>query len=900
MSTSANLALPLCDCVISRNIFEALPKYECQHGYHYLRENVLEYNEVIGTMLRMDRRATELEDQAMEIHQGRLAGAATSTPVAASTTSEYSAMGGDYWVPAPAQSAVASSDAAASTQVGNKAPVAHKAASSVPERKRPQRSIPKLSPQQTLLAVAAGLVVIALSVFFATSWSSIPTLGQVAVVLFLVASTAVGSVWSKKYFTIVSNFLAGLSVLFLGVGLWAASWMGLLPASWANPSESPYLALILVIASAYGLLLGRRFKVFGWLATAPLALTGGLLLFLSVSANNLFSSIGQSFATVDTIKSLLAAAAIFAALAVGRLTRFELADFKVAKKSSKKLTDEEAAAKAENEYQTELHKREQNALRFTYRSTAAVLFAYSAWTFLNAALALLTVGGISDVAQTLAAVPNAIALVALAAFWWFTARLSGQPRAESMLGGDIKAWIPRVSWIYAAVVTGIALTSTSVSLSALATSSRIVSLAGILISIALGAVLLFIPGSKFFEKNQLGLIPVRLAAMGSWLLWLGLQVGVLESQLLLSVWFVLIALVLAAKSFVDRDQRYAHAHFILAAAGIVLFAFRYSELGLMPSAVLGAALAASLLSLLLYTNLLKRSDASTNLLATVVQPIVAIASVVAVGAWGSDVDILMAVTLAFIAINVILSLNKKFGASLGYAPVISALGVSVVSYLQLSVLSSISDNQMNLRLTIFAGVVFVLNLFHAMRSSEKFSSLAAYLPLVIFAYSLNGLVVPMQIQFAGFTPFVGLALVLLGHWLVVSKSKNPHNLIEGAALIGYTLVLLDGMQGLFLLAMEPSLADGIVSLPLTVSVLGLVGFGLVPQIIRLTRGELKNFDRRFTMLTSLMSLGAALITSLVVYRQSAIVLQLIALAAVSTLTLIAVRSKLEVLRVQSW
>jgi hypothetical protein len=228
-------------------------------------------------------------------------------------------------------------------QDANKAPVRAKAA-------RPNRVLPKLSPQQTLLTVAATLIVIALSIFFGSTWNEL-NLGLKALILVvIVASTAFGSIKSKKYFVIISNFLAALSSAFLALGLSAAGILGLLDSfipDVMNPQTSFYPTFILLATGGYSLVMGRRFKVFGWLAFAPVMMALAGLVF---SVATLSGSLGVDQKFIGYKLTALSLSMLLV-VAVGRLTRMPQVVAAVAKKSKKQP---ELSEEAESEQPLQL------------------------------------------------------------------------------------------------------------------------------------------------------------------------------------------------------------------------------------------------------------------------------------------------------------------------------------------------------------------------------------------------------------------------------------------------------------------------------------------------------------------------------------------------------------------
>ena len=521
-----SFSLPLCDHEITLAEDDYREWLTCTCGRYYSKATLTAYKQALDALFAADERAAQIEGFAATQDASRREELGEVSPAVSPTVAQVAAQAANDEY---ARAWEATATTAAATL--NRAPV--KAATV-----RPRRALPKLTPQQTLLAVAASLLLIALSIFFGTTWNepwfSLPL--KAAVLGVIVAATAFGSIRVKKYFVIISNFLAALSSGFLALGLYAAAALGLFgDPSIASPSVSPYLAFVLLVTGGYSLFMGRRFRVFGWLAVAPVTVAGSALL---ASAGYL-----SGLELWPGVASTVASLAVLLIYVVGRMTRLVAPSTQVATKKSKKApTAEQEDEEQEAKYQAELFDREQNALRNVVRVSAAVTMAY---VLLSTLLTLPTsLLGLSSA--------PAAGFFVLAAFW-LAASVAIEIRGANFIVSDlVPNWAKNLSWnLGFAVFAGATLLQLQ--------SSSAGPNWGLTIADALvGAIVLFSIPNKVADRFYGAALASQVSAGVIWLLHLVLAISSsrIDSNLF-ATWLTLVAAALFAKAWLLKASLFA-------------------------------------------------------------------------------------------------------------------------------------------------------------------------------------------------------------------------------------------------------------------------------------------------------------------------------------------------------
>lgn len=552
-------ALPLCDHSIRASQFFDSEWVKCECGIFYNKSTLNNYRDALRDLANADRRASIIENFAATQDRTYREGGATIAPTARpSYDSDYSVAANSAaptatgapasWFPSSGASAPVATGTqgapVAGTQVTTGAPVR-----TAPVR--PRRELPKLTPQQTLLAIAAALTLISATIFFSTTWTA-PWFGlplKALVLVSLVSLTAFGSIKSKKYFVIISNFLAALSSGFIVLGLTYAGSQGLLESFWPDTTGpgSVYMPLVWLAASAYSLGLGRRFKVFGWLAFTPVAFAVSMFYLVVGPIQNWLSGSDWASGVSATVLSL----AMLLTVAVGRLTRIPAPEKpkETSGKSKKAPTEDEAKAKQEATYNFELHEREQKALTLIYRICVGVLTAVFGFQMLQAVVTYLTGGGLAVMFGG-PVLPAPLSLLMVGLFWIAASVLIELRGAPFTVVGSVAHWVKVVAWQIAFNVTAFSLLAMILDSQQAAASAP--DLVAVLADAALGAALLFVVPNKLGEKFEASGFAAIIAAAQSWALFAVLTPWGDQLTSTGAIWLSLVALALFAKAWIAK------------------------------------------------------------------------------------------------------------------------------------------------------------------------------------------------------------------------------------------------------------------------------------------------------------------------------------------------------------
>ena len=565
-----NYALPLCDHTISSILFDQADWVTCECGVHYNKQTLENYRDALRDLANADRRASIIENfaatQDAQYRATGPAGAQVAQPsykpsyeTDYSTASVAASSPAPTWTPSTGFSDAGSTSAqsSASVNVGSSAPVASGASTSAgaPVRAaalRPRRELPKLTPQQTLLAVAATLTLIAATIFFNTSWNE-PWFGlpiKALVLIALVGSTAFGSIKSKKYFVIISNFLAALSSGFIVLGLFYAGAQGLLNGFWpdATGPGSVYLPLVWLATAGYSLWLGRRFKVFGWLAFAPVAFAISSFYFVMSPLRTWLAEGSWQIGVSSTVLSL----AMLLTIVVGRLTRIPAPEKpkETSSKSKKQPTEEESKARQEATYNFELHEREQNALTLIYRICVGVLAALLGFQLLLG-IAGFAMQSASFFNAPVGASPDPLSFLLVGLFWIAAAVFIEHRGAPFTIAGSVSHWVKVVAWQLAFNVTAFSLVGLIINAQR-ASNTGNPQLLAVILDVALGAGLLFAVPTKLAEKYEASAFSAIVASAQVWLLFALLTPWSDQITTTGAVWLSLVALSLFVKAWIAK------------------------------------------------------------------------------------------------------------------------------------------------------------------------------------------------------------------------------------------------------------------------------------------------------------------------------------------------------------
>ncbi len=557
-----NYALPLCDHTLASHLFDNVDWVQCECGVFYNKQTLENYRDALRDLANADRRASIIENFAATQNasytasgNAPVAGSASKPsydPDYASTSVAAASTNAPSWTPSTSATAPTSwAQQEASTGVRPATPVS----SGAPVRQaavRPRRELPKLTPQQTLLAVAAALTLIAATIFFTTTWNE-PWFGlpiKALVLVLLVGSTAFGSIKSKKYFVIISNFLAALSSGFIVLGLFYAGSQGLLSSFWPDTTGpgSVYLPLVWMTTAGYSLWLGRRFKVFGWLAFAPVAFAISMFYFVSAPLKTWLAQSNWQLGVTATVLSL----AMLLTVAVGRMTRIPAPEKpkEPSSKSKKQPTEEEAKAKQEATYNFELHEREQNALTLIYRICVGVLTALLGFQLLLG-IAGFAIQSSSFLNQTVGASPDPLSFLVVGLFWVAASVFIEHRGAPFTVSGTVTHWVKVVGWQLGFNVTAFSLVGLIIDAQR-ASNAAGPQLLPVILDVALGAALLFAVPTKLADKYEASSFAAIVASAQVWLLFALLTPWGDQITTTGAVWLSLVALSLFVKAWVAK------------------------------------------------------------------------------------------------------------------------------------------------------------------------------------------------------------------------------------------------------------------------------------------------------------------------------------------------------------
>ena len=536
--------LPLCDHEIAVSEFTS-DWAQCRCGIYYRESSLIAFKDALQQLSAASTRLDQIESAATSLNLQRAAElgnqasapvfaaqAATATTVSAPISSPKATPAQPTFVPPPVQKKPA----------------------------RPKRELPKLSPQQTLLAVAGALIAIALSIFLGSTFSTFPDFAKAAVIAALVAASAFGAIKSKKYFTIISNFLAVLSALFLGAGLWAAAILGLFPSSWASPVQSPYVPAVILAVGTYSFFMGKRFSIFGFSALAAPAVASAVLVFSSTYLANILA-LASAQRSLAGIAMLAVSIGAFATVLVGRLTltsRLALAaEAKKLSKSSKKKADEDSKSADEREadYQRDLVDREINALTGVYRASVVGSLAYlavQALFMLQTLFANLVTFSTLDVSMT----PEPISTLTFGLFWLLAAFAIERNGAKYTAAGSVRPAIKTFAWMTGFSFTAFALSVLTATLQPATENGTIeeTNIFMLVLNGLIGAAFLFSVPKALAESMPRSVLASQIAAYVAWLSFGALTPWDANFNLYTSIWLGIIGLALLAKAWMTRTS----------------------------------------------------------------------------------------------------------------------------------------------------------------------------------------------------------------------------------------------------------------------------------------------------------------------------------------------------------
>ena len=533
---------PLCLDIIDSAEFTNQTWVRCSCGFWFTEETLVEFASSREKLSKAQKKFAEIREFAKE----------------ASAEHYREVSGGSYVAPVvAAQPAVNGVPYSESVPVFQPAPVAVKPAA--PKR---TRNLPTLSTSQWLLTVMAGLIAIALTIFFSRTWEDIPPLAKIGVVGLLSAGFSFGAIKSKKYFVALANVLAIIASATTFIGLQALSSYEILPRSWSDSENTPYVSIMLAIVTAGSLLMGRRFKIWGWLIIAPVGAAVSAILF---TYNYIGQLLGDGYNHAGYQIAMLSVA-ILGVVAVARFTRLEAPVVAELPKAKKDQTDEAKQEIAEAEYQLSLHTREQASLSLASKFSIFAILGYLG--FLAGSIATQIFPFTKNIAGQEFLGVDPVGLIIAAVFWLTGATLLNKFGPAFTSVGEISSKLANFIWI-----TAFSITAFAISYSAQWVASENY-LALLLVGALTGSIMIFaqtfIPKISNDEPARLGSLVGSIVLWGTSLsLWTFAE-GPKSSAELVS-FTTIVAAALLVRSAVFASVRAAYFSTATYFAGLVLF-----------------------------------------------------------------------------------------------------------------------------------------------------------------------------------------------------------------------------------------------------------------------------------------------------------------------------------------
>lgn len=482
---------PLCLDIIDSSEFSNNAWVRCSCGHWFTEETLVEFAHAREKLSAAQKRFADIREFAKTSSEAHLR-----------------ELGQSY---APSQASVAPS-----TTVPQSAPAVNGIPTDQPRFQpapiavkepvvRRTRNLPTLSTSQWLLTVMAGLIAIALTIFFSVTWNDIPAFGKVGVVAALTVGFSFGAIKAKKYFVALANVLAIIASATTFISLQSLSRYEILPKAWADGENTPFVSIMLAIVTAGSLLMGRRFKVWGWLIIAPVGAAVSSILFTYNYVGTLLSD-GYNHAGYQIAMLSLA---ILGVVVVARFTRLEEPVVPALPKAKKDQTEENVKEIAEAEYQLELHNKEQNSLSLASKFSIFAILGYLA--FLAGSIATQIFPFTKGIAGQEFLGVDPVGLIIAAVLWVTGAALLNRFGGGFTSAGEVSAKLANFIW-----TTAFSMTAFAVAYSAQWVSGGY-SLAILLTGALVGSVMIF---AQSFIPRVSADVSARLGSLvGSIVLW---------------------------------------------------------------------------------------------------------------------------------------------------------------------------------------------------------------------------------------------------------------------------------------------------------------------------------------------------------------------------------------------
>ncbi|MEN9731988.1 MAG: hypothetical protein RL488_1298 [Actinomycetota bacterium] len=461
---------PFCQHQFTEEQLASLEWVVCPCGYHYRSKNLIKYATKFAAY---NQARTEVEALVAEI---------TADHASRQTTQVVAAAPAPQTVAAPA---------------------------------RPQRQRASISVSQWLIISASVLVLIAASVFVQgarETWGPIAWLILEAV---LGGAAFVGTLFSRKFSVLLSNFLAVFSA-----GMLMSFIMTLgtqLNFGFTEFDQEPawYWSINLGVVSIATSLAALKFKNFGWRALSPVALTiAGILL--------TYGAVGQAISNTPSAFAWQIMTLSFTAIALLAQLRFL--------RSIKQNVDANSENKA---YEEDLHKREDASLqRFG--------------TFTTIFLAVISAGvTLVQVLTNLQTPFEPIATLSLGALWLLGSSTIDFWGTSLSRSGVVAKQVKTATWTLAYVSIGVGLNALLIGQS---------QWKSILVALSVTLVLVTLPRyARFVKPPMVTLTATSWSILATWALW-NLQLGNNNDTVAFAIYLFGFAVVTVAADLITKSK----------------------------------------------------------------------------------------------------------------------------------------------------------------------------------------------------------------------------------------------------------------------------------------------------------------------------------------------------------
>ena len=406
---------------------------------------------------------------------------------------------------------------------------------------RPQRQRASISVSQWLIISASVLVLIAASVFVQGARETWGPIAWLVLEAILGGAAFVGTLFSRKFSVLLSNFLAVFSAGMLMSFIMTLGTQLNLGFTEFDQEPAWYWAINLGVVSVATSLAAYRFKNFGWRALSPVALTISGILFTYGAVGKAIESTPSAFAWQIITLS-------FTAIALLAQLRFL--------RSIKQAVPETSENRA---YEEDLHKREDASLqRFG--------------TFTTIFLAVISAGvTLVQVLTNLQTPFEPIATLSLGALWLLGSSTIDYWGTSLSRNGVVAKQVKTATWSLAYVSIGVGLNALLVGQP---------QWIGILVALATTLVLSTLPRyARFVKPPLVTLTATSWGILATWALW-NLQLGDASDTFAFATYLFGFAVVVVAADVITKSKSGNITTLIATALSALLISVSWFGIGL--------------------------------------------------------------------------------------------------------------------------------------------------------------------------------------------------------------------------------------------------------------------------------------------------------------------------------